>query len=114
VGIALGDDHDGFFLAERLDELDGAFSSNGEWQNCMGKKDCVADGEHRDDASGLSGALGIALAGVNHTEEVVGHESTSINFYSLDISGFEKVAGALDVCGGKELSRLRLSNECFK
>jgi hypothetical protein len=74
VGVALGDDDDGFFVAERLDELDGAFAPDGEGENGVGKENSIADWEHGDDAARLRGAFGIALAGVNHAEEVAGHE----------------------------------------
>jgi hypothetical protein len=44
VGVTLGDDDDGFLIAERLYELDGAFSSDGQRQDGMGKKDGIPDG----------------------------------------------------------------------
>ena len=66
--LALGDDHDGFVLAQRLNQLDRAFPAYGQGQNSVREEHRIAHGQDGkgpvplDFVRGFLSALGLRLA----------------------------------------------------
>ena len=48
--VELRRDHDGPFLAQRFDQLNGAFPAHGQRQHGVGKQDCIANRQNGDPA----------------------------------------------------------------
>ena len=90
AGIHLGRHHNGPLLAQRLNQLDGAFPAHRQRQNGMRKQNSVPDRQNGDPAhSAVFFVEGSRMAAV---EGWFGIECPLINFPSLDNEDIEKVS----------------------
>ena len=102
--IPLRRHHDRPFVAQRLDELDGAFPAHRQRQHGMGKQDGIANRQNWQDPSARRGfaalVLLIAIGGFNDAEKVASHECPYIKYVYIGRISFPKVAGIERVLGG--------------